>query len=98
MTRIIKTAVFLILFTHCGGKDSNTYQYQVVKSGNGFEIRISSHDRILIVQDKLPALPGNNQIPDHAVAEALGRLYVSKLEEGKFPPSLSREEVQGLLK
>lgn len=79
--------------------DSAAWAVQVIpgaRGGFGYEIR--QQGKALIRQPFVPAYPGSQGFPDSLSAHSAGQLVLRKLRAGLFPPTLSRREVDSLLK
>ncbi|GAB4403781.1 MAG: hypothetical protein OHK0039_03370 [Bacteroidia bacterium] len=78
--------------------DSLAYSIRLIEGtegGYGYEIVQAA--RPLLRQPFVPTLPGRMGFADSAQARRCAALVVAKLEAGVFPPTLSAEEVQGVL-
>jgi hypothetical protein len=58
---------------------------------------ILSAGKVLIHQPNIPAIPGNQGFEVETQATQLAQLVVRKINAGVMPPSVSSEEVQGII-
>lgn len=58
---------------------------------------ILSAGKVLIHQPNIPAIPGNKGFELETQATQLAQLVVRKINAGIMPPSVSSEEVKGIL-
>ena len=58
---------------------------------------ILSAGKVLIHQPNIPAIPGNQGFELEIQATQLAQLVVRKINAGIMPPSVSSEEVQGII-
>ncbi|MGR3809378.1 DUF4907 domain-containing protein [Jiulongibacter sp. NS-SX5] len=97
---MMKTKIKLLVILALGiiaCQPETAYTYQTNKGENGYELLISKGKETIITQSYLPAIQGRKPIENLTVANALGELYVKKLTEGAFPPSVSATEVESIL-
>ena len=67
-----------------------------VAGGSGWGYDILTDGKTYIHQDRLPGLPGNRTFATREDALKVGRLMMSKLKAGTFPPNVSYQEMQGM--
>ena len=58
---------------------------------------ILSAGKVLIHQPNIPGIPGNQGFEVETQATQLAQLVVRKINAGIMPPSVSSEEVQGII-
>ncbi len=68
------------------GSDASGYGYEIWKEG-----------KRLIRQENLPTFEGIVRCPDRACAQRIGEVILQKLNEGQFPPTMEREEIEKLM-
>ncbi|WP_435625081.1 DUF4907 domain-containing protein [Flagellimonas sp.] len=69
------------------GANNDSLELMVAKSEDdkGWMYSIYFGDKLLIRQEKLPIVQGNQRIPSELVAEKLGTLVLQKLRNGESP-------------
>ncbi len=78
--------------------EEKTIQVRVIGDPDeGYGYELWQEGKRLIRQENLPALPGNVRCPDSTCARRIGQLAARRIEEGHFPPTLKREEVEALM-
>lgn len=71
--------------------------YQTFSTGSGWGYRIFTDDTLLLIQqDVIPGMPGNNGFDSEAKAAATANLVLSKIRSGLFPPAVSPAELDSL--
>jgi hypothetical protein len=66
--------------------EDGTWGYDILSAG-----------KVLIHQPNIPALPGNKGFQLETQATQLAQLVVRKINAGIMPPSVSTEEVKGII-
>lgn len=64
---------------------NKTYGYDVYADG-----------KLMIHQNSIPAMPGNNGFKTKAAAEKVALLVIQKIKNGEMPPTISIEELKKL--
>lgn len=92
-----------IFFFSCNGKKENSgseglrgYKVSSMKLDSTWGYRITQDTVPVIEQKIIPGLPGNTGFSTEQDAIKTGELVVKKLNQGDFPPSVSREELDSL--
>lgn len=67
-----------------------------VANGSGWGYDILADGKTYIHQDRLPGVPGIHPFATREDALKVGRLMISKLKAGTFPPHVSYQEMQGM--
>lgn len=80
----------------CRDNQDRKYDLAVYKVDGGWGYDICFDGKPVIHQPFVPAISGNRAFPDRSSALAAGRLVIGKLSSGEGP-SLSREEIDGIL-
>ncbi len=71
--------------------------YQTFSTGNGWGYRIFTDDTLLLIQqDVIPGIPGNNGFDSEAKAATTAGFVISKIRNGLFPPTVSPPELDSL--
>jgi len=96
MTKMIKKIIFfslLIILPAIGivgllslrNENSKSAKIETWYSGNGWSYNIIIKGKILIHQDYIPALSGNQKFKSEKDAEKIANLVLAKINEGKLP-------------
>lgn len=64
---------------------NNTYGYDIYADG-----------KLMIHQNSIPAMPGNEGFKTKASAEKVAQLVIQKIKKGEMPPTVSVEELNKL--
>lgn len=103
--------IVVILFTACKestdynkiekqllNKEKNkiAYQLETVKSGNVWGYCIKKDNKTIISQTHIPSIKGINYFQSEKDAKKVGNLMLFKINNGIFPPSISKEELDSL--
>jgi hypothetical protein len=73
------------LFTVFVEENEYTLYSEVVEVNNGYGYKIMQGDKILVLQEFVPSLPGQQAFTTREQALAVANLVMSKLESGKSP-------------
>lgn len=86
------------LFEKAHPSSKNSTRYQVFQNNDGsFGYDIYQDNKVVIHQPYLPAMPGNKGFKTEEKAIQTAQLVLSKISAGIFPPSISKEEVMGIV-
>lgn len=79
-------------------KQSEQVLYATFQNADGtWGYDILSAGKVLIHQPNIPAIPGNKGFKLETQATQLAQLVVRKINAGIMPPSVSSEEVKGII-
>ena len=82
--------------TVTGNGNYSIKTYQVDTSGWGYDIY--QNEKVIIHQPYIPSINRNQHFKTKAGAIKTAELVIKKLNDKVFPPSLSRKEVDSLIK
>ncbi len=78
-------------------KDDYTIKtFKADASGWGYDIY--KNGKVTIHQPNIPAIDGNFSFKSEEEAKKIAKLVVEKLKNNVFPPSLTKEEVESVIK
>lgn len=75
---------------------TNNYTFEVLPFENGWGYKISENQKPFIIQKTIPAIQGTKGFRDNQSAKKCAELVVNKLENGVFPPTITKEELDSL--
>ncbi|MCC6818176.1 MAG: DUF4907 domain-containing protein [Bacteroidia bacterium] len=79
--------------------NQNSYSCSVFRNvDSSFGYSILSNGKSIIKQDYMPAYSGNRGFKDSISAQIIANFVISKLNLQQFPPSVSKNELDSLLK
>ena len=71
--------------------------YKIIDApGHTYCYDVYSDGRLMIHQNSVPGLPGNQGFKTRANAEKVARLTISKINKGEMPPTISVKEMKEL--
>jgi len=71
--------------------------YKIIDAANNtFGYDIYSDGKLMIHQNSIPAVPGNNGFTKKTDAEKVAQLVISKIKKGEMPPTVSVDELKKL--
>ena len=71
--------------------------YKIIEALNGtYGYQVHADGRLLIHQNSIPALPGNNGFRTRAQSEKVAQLVIKKIRKGEMPPTITVEELKKL--
>ncbi len=74
-----------------------TVTHRIIDAPGGtFGYEILADGKLLVRQTNIPGQPGNTGCSSQADAEKLAALVAAKVEHGEMPPTVSKEELEGL--
>ncbi|MEP3371890.1 MAG: DUF4907 domain-containing protein [Maribacter dokdonensis] len=95
MSSTVKYSLAIVLFLVLGfgivmyiqfePSQNQIFESQIVSLDDGFGYKILRGEKIVIVQEFVPGLPGKQQFVSKEEAQKTANLVLSKLEEGKSP-------------
>ncbi|TAE59100.1 MAG: DUF4907 domain-containing protein [Bacteroidetes bacterium] len=96
-------ALFLLFASSCNTSHttatSSEWSARIIPGvGGGYGYEILKAGKVVILQPHIPSFEGNAGFTDSLVARKVSERVILKLEQGIMPPTLSREEVQELMK
>lgn len=78
-------------------QNQNEWIYHTYRSENGWGYRIFTPDSVLLIQqDVVPGIPGNQGFDTEAKADLTARFVIGKLNQRIFPPAVTVEELDSL--
>ena len=102
----ISLVLFVSIGSHAQHKHDNgnmelmqavQYRYFVHKNDTGaWYFSIKKNEKLIVMQKDIPAVQGNIAFVDSLQASKIARLMVDKLEQGVFPPSVFRSDLDSL--
>ena len=75
---------------------TDTYSYKAIKNESGWGYLILNFDKTYINQPHIPAVNGLQTFRSEAEAQKVAAYIVKKLNNGIFPPTISRAELDSL--
>jgi hypothetical protein len=82
-------ALVILLSLKCG--NSNPYNIQTFKSGDGWGYNILIKGKIYIHQEFVPAISGNQKFKSEDDARKIANLVAKKMGKGKLPSIFPKE-------
>ena len=77
-------------------KSASNFTFFTHLQPEGWGYRISEKGKLIIDQQTIPGVPGNQGFLTSEDAQKVAKLVIEKLEKGTFPPTISEEELQKL--
>jgi hypothetical protein len=91
--RIGIIAVLFLSLTHC--QVDNKVNYRVIRVENGWGYELYNQERIVIHQEIIPVIEGNNPFLSRKDARKTGKLALQKLYKGRIPV-ITRQDLDSL--
>ena len=91
--RIGIIAVLFLSLTHC--QVDNKVNYRVIRVENGWGYELYNQERIVIHQETIPVIEGNNPFLSRKDARKTGKLALQKLYKGRIPV-ITRQDLDSL--
>ena len=77
--------------------DSTKLTYKIIDApGHTYCYDIYASGRLMIHQNSIPGLPGNQGFKTKAAAEKVAQLVINKIKKGEMPPTVTLEEMKEL--
>ncbi|MCX6146666.1 MAG: DUF4907 domain-containing protein [Candidatus Kapabacteria bacterium] len=78
-------------------KVDDKFSYSIINSSGGsFGYDILSSGKVMIHQENIPAVPGNQGFKEKKHAEAVAKFVIYKLKNNIMPPSVTPSEIDSL--
>lgn len=68
----------------------------IVAVNNTFAYDIYADGKLMIHQNSIPAMPGNEGFKTKVAAEKIAKLVIEKIKKGEMPPTVSINEMKKL--
>lgn len=75
---------------------SDPYRIEIIALQNGFGYQLYENKKIIIDQQTIPAIQGNNAFQSYEAAEKCAEFCLQKIKDGFFPPTITVEELNNL--
>lgn len=88
---------FLLKITAQNSNSKAKYESKIVENKNKtFGYQILKDTKVMINQESMPAVPGNDGFPRKIDAERMANLVIFKLENNIMPPTVTVAEVDSI--
>lgn len=86
-----------VAFPKASQYNNTKLTYKIISApNNSFGYDVYADGKLMIHQNSIPAMPGNNGFKTKAAAEKVAQLVIQKIKKGEMPPTISIEEMKKL--
>jgi hypothetical protein len=75
---------------------SDPYRIEIISLQNGFGYQLYENKKLIIDQQTIPAIQGNQAFQTYESAEKCAEFCLQKIKKGIFPPTITVEELNSL--
>lgn len=76
--------------------NSDPYRIEIIALQNGFGYQLFENQKLIIDQQSIPAIQGNQAFQTYEAAEKCAVFCLEKIKKGIFPPTITIEELNSL--
>ncbi|WP_128544344.1 DUF4907 domain-containing protein [Larkinella soli] len=84
---------FGIIFAYLRHQREPLYQLRIFPASGGWGYDILANGSTLIHQETIPGETGRRNFRNVEQARRVGKIVIMKLQQGQFPPTVSRQEL-----
>lgn len=95
ISKFLLSTLLVLTVLSCKQEKSNDFKIKIVGTTQHYGYQIIKGDRIVINQEYIPAVQGEQYFQDSVQAKATAQLVLSKLNKGEFP-RIEIEELDSL--
>ncbi len=75
---------------------SQPYRIEIIALQNGFGYQLYEKNKLIIDQQTIPAIQGNQAFLTYEAAEKCAEFCLQKIKKGIFPPTITVEDLNSL--